>query len=229
MTQKIVACGCSFTSGYVNTGKHSVPYPNLVGKSFNINVLNLASPSASNYYISKQIEFSIFADPCLVIIGLTTYLRFDFIKDDVLSRHPSFSDFQRGTIFSEDKILSRSFRWFIENSKNPEYSDKNQKDFKKISEFSTTYVNPYIKQDQDRLIILGSIYKLIEKNIPFVIVDFDNTFYSDNSDYVFKFNYSDLNKQYPVIGDIAHFNQDGHNFIADQLIAYLKNKNIIST
>lgn len=219
----LVSCGCSFTYGNSGNFRH-VPFGDLLSSELGTKHINLSRPGASNYYIAKQIEHSLTLSPDFVCIGVTTNLRFDYLENiDSITKDITYNDFKISlNDNSSDKIESRSILWFDRSYQNKEHSLDKRKSYFDIFKFLTKNTNYHIKKDQDKLIILGSCLQLIKKNIPYIILDFSETL--QNDDNIIGLNWKNLQKQFPCNHDQYHFNQEGHIFIKNKIIEFLKIK-----
>jgi hypothetical protein len=219
-----VICGCSFSFPMQEGEQSQVPYGILVSKHLGYDPILLSKPGASNYHIAKQVEFSLNFKPELVIIGTTTPLRFDF-PTDKLKQNPSLLDFNyeeysnNTFTFSKGSIISRSLLWF-ENRLKEEKNFFLKKKYKDIIDFYANYIDFDLKKDQDRLMLLGSINKLIEKNINFFIIDFSDIFSYKNKAMFLSLFYKKLNEHFPH-SDGIHFSQEGHNYISNLVLKKL--------
>lgn len=219
----LVTCGCSFTYGSTREGTVNIPYGNFLAEKMNYRHLNLSRSGASNYFIAKQVEHSLNLNPDLVCIGVTTPLRFEFLENiDAIKTHVSYHDFKTLPYSrAPDKIESRSILYFESQYKNSNNTLDQQKRYCEIFEFLTNHVNYWIKQNQDKFIILGSCFKLGKKNIPYVIIDFDNLFKDDDHS-VLNLSWRELCKMFPCKVDKWHFNQLGQMHVADKIFEYIK-------
>lgn len=226
MNNIIVSCGCSFTYGFSPEEK-LISFGEIVAKSFNMQHVNLSSLGASNYFVSKQIEHSLNLNPTLIIIGSTTALRFDYLEDiDSIKENINFHNFKNNLennyikIDVSNKITSKSIKWFKEQSDNYKIPLFKRKTANEIFKFLSKNTNFYIKKDQDRLMLLGSIFKIKQKNIPFVVIDFDKIF-DEEFDFILNFPFKDLSNKFPT-SDNIHFNQEGHFFVAEKIKNFIK-------
>lgn len=221
---KIVACGCSFTYNLKIENNHRLlSYPTIIGEKLNIDVFNLSKPGSSNYCIAKQIEYSIGLNPDLVLIGLTTPVRLDWkTKDYNLNTYPSFNDWMTSfdtKILHKNKYLVKKYGNISSNPltyfvKNIEKNDK-FKDY--ISFLSNT--DYFIQKDKDYFTILGACSLLDVKGIKYIIIDFSENRIANSINCYWK----ELEKMFPWVDGI-HFNQDGHNYIANIIINKIKNE-----
>lgn len=213
----IVMCGCSFST-YID--EVNQPYCNIISKTLNCSLLNLAELGASNYFISKQIEYSLNFSPKLVLVGITTPMRFETLdNNELLYTQPKLQDFkyQKNNFWNNDsteKIISKPLLWY-------------QKNNKKIFDFYTNNYNYEIKKDQDKFIILGATSILLDKNINFILIDFSNILNKvETSMNVIFEDFRKLSKLFPH-RDGIHFNQEGHNYLAKKLLQLIEDKNVL--
>ena len=79
---KIAFCGDSFTAGIGCMNLYTQPYPVLVSKHFNAQMLNFARGGASNYAIHLQAVHAIqIVQPDILIISMTSMDRFDWFAE----------------------------------------------------------------------------------------------------------------------------------------------------
>lgn len=222
--KKIVACGCSFTHGYYvdknNNRKAHTPYVELYAKKYNHNIINLAKPGATNYLVIKQVEFARSLKPDFLIIGLTSWYRFDYrqnIGAPDIERRPHLTDWsysdQGKTRFTKEQGVfnSNSLMWLT--------TDPGREHVGKALVSLTDY---NIKQDQDMYMTYGMLNWISEQKIPFVVIDWAGLFYpSFNKRYLIK----NLKWQYMLDQfreDDYHFNQAGQHYAADILERHVR-------
>lgn len=211
----IVQCGCSFSAKIIDI---DFPYGELLSNKLNRSFINLSTHGASNYFITKQIEYSLKFNPKLVLIGVTTPMRFE-TSIDTIDRPPTIEDFKYTIDYEwnskiNKKIISKPLLWYEKS--NP-----------KISNFYLENYNSNIKKDQDRLMLLGGISLLKINNIKFIVIDFSNIF--ENTLITFDLIYEDfrsLSEKYPH-PDSLHFNQAGHEYISSKIFNILKDNETI--
>jgi hypothetical protein len=239
---KIIGCGCSFTYGYVRIpppgtppGKNSaftIPsriedYVTKLSTYIGAKAINIARPGASNYAIAKQIEYAITLNPSLVIIGATTPERVDFsFPETDFKNHPTINDFDYSKC--DNKKFIDSYKENIVSMPIINLPERvvYDKRFIEIFEYHTTYTNPFIKKDQDRLTLLGAFSLLSSKNIPYECVDFAELFRPNDIVNYISFDWRGMNKRFPSKHDIKHFNEDGHSFISGEIQRWMHNHNI---
>ena len=240
---KIIGCGCSFTYGYAsgnilipskdNIVKHSrsnLPsriedYVTKLSNHLGTESVNLAIPGASNYAIAKQIEYAITLDPSLVIIGTTTPLRIDFsFPEKNLGIHPTISDFDYSKY--ESKKFIPNYKKNIISTPILSLPDRfvYDKRFVEIYDYHVMYTNENLKKDQDRFMLLGAFTLLNNKNIPYICVDFTDLMIKDDTVNVIAYDWRELCKRFPSKNDTLHFNEDGHSFLANEILKHTKGK-----
>lgn len=228
--KSIVACGDSVTHGYYLTGSYtgnqgevkcSTAYPEIVAEHHGADIVNLAKPGASNYCIAKQLDYAFTLNPDFIIIGLTTGLRFDyttemFAENKWVNNIPTIQDF---TYRNHSKSDHTNDRGIIESQ--PLSSLETYPDKKDLVEYIAKYIDPDIKRDQDRHIIMGMLWKLAVKKIPYVIVDWTEMVLLEyTSRTVIKdLKLSEFRDLYPSDG--VHFNQEGHNVAAARINKFI--------
>ena len=151
--------------------------------------------------------------------------RFDNLE---LRKKPTYDNFNPRNIgHLDDKIESRTILWFKEAKDSMEKFDiESRKKFTNVYNFLCENTNMLVKEDQDRLILLGSLFLLKKFNIPFVVVDFSDIFLKTDMDFL-EMNYAILSKKYPLKHDPYHFNSDGHVFLSNEILKYI-NLNLLS-
>ena len=207
----LVSCGCSFSKDDF-AGVPTPSYGRILAEQLGLDFINLAISGASNYFIAKQVEHAITLTPSIVIIGITTPLRYDLVGDklEFISRRPNYTDFNLVyDSYLPDKIHSKSKHWF--KNRNTE-----------IIDMLLNCTNFQIKQDQDLFCILGSCFLLRESNIPFILINFgDEVNEIKLTDRTYYLPYSQLAKRYPLPDSVEqeklHFNAQGHEFVAKML------------
>ena len=229
---KIIGCGCSFTYGYakvrVDNSGRLIParvedYVTKVANRLGSESINLSRPGASIYAIVKQIEYAITLDPSLVIIGTTTPLRVDFsFPETKLNRCPTINDFDYGNYETKKfigsykrNIISTPIMLLLENL-------PQDKRFDEIFKYHSTYTNEFLKKDQDRFMLLGAFSLLNKKNIPYICVDFAELINQDDAVNSISYDWRGLNDQFPSSHDSVHFSEDGHEFLANEILKQLK-------
>lgn len=217
----LVTCGCSYTAG--TNIPDTIPYGKILSENLKCDFINFARPGASNYFIAKQVEHSITLKPDFVCIGVTSPLRFDYIQDPFLiNKKVSYEDFNKELYVTfPNKIESRSLFWFENQVKYKENNEFQKRECLEIYNFLSTKINSFIKEDQDKFTILGCCLLLERRKIPYVIVDFWNTFDSTD-EFVIKLHAADLIKRYPSTVDKLHFNQIGQVFVFEKILNYIK-------
>lgn len=220
MTNILVSCGCSFTSGFWYGGQFT-PYGEIAAGSLGYTHINLASPGASNYFIAKQVEHAIDLNPAIVCIGVTTAFRFEFLqKLDSINGTVVYSDFNTYSNKDPAKIESKPIHVYLRESNNNVNNKIRRDNYRNMYEFYTKNLNYTIKQDADRLIILGAYLQLISKGIKCVLLDFSVTM--GNYPEVIKLPYKDMASKFPCSDDNEHFNQEGHNYVANIIVDRIK-------
>ncbi len=240
---KIIGCGCSFTYGYANSSieivtkdklsknsKNSLPskvedYVVKLSNQLGAEAINLARPGASNYAIAKQVEYAITLDPSLVIIGTTTPLRIDLsFPERKLSSTPTINDFDYSKY--ESKKFISNYKENIVSIPIICLPDRfvYDKRFVEIFEYHTTYTNEYLKKDQDRFMLLGAFNLLKNKNIPYICVDFTELLSHGDTVNHIAYDWRELCKQFSLKNDPHHFNEDGHSFLASEILKQTKGK-----
>lgn len=214
MSKKIIACGCSFTHGFYHEFKNDELIPKInknyiqfLEESIGNNILNLSDPGVSNYCIIKQVEYAVSLKPDLIIFNTTLTNRID-IAEKRLKHQPTFQDFISNLGQSEGSIRSITFLTLQRFIKKGEF-------YKKLFGYYVEYVNEYISEDQQKLMIWGIIKKLDDLKIKYLILDFANLLSSVNRpEIIKKFNHKDMKNKYPNNDTDSHWNEQGHQEIA---------------
>lgn len=221
---KIVACGCSFTYDLEINKDKLVSYPTIIGKKLNTEIINLSKPGASNYSIAKQIEYSLQFDPDLIIIGLTTTNRIEWKidKNFKFDNYPTYESWMHPMdkfTLQYNKKLSPNYGKLSSNSIIYFNNKDDEKIFKNFFNFIINYNDIFIQKDKDYFIILGICSLLEKNNIKYLIIDFDENKIQDSIKISWKF----LKEKFPWV-DGLHFNQSGHEYIANIVIENLLKK-----
>ena len=218
MKKTLIACGCSLTHGM-----SCIPYPKLLADTLQYDCFNFAKPGGSNYFIAKQVEHAITLSPDLVIVGTTTSSRYDMIVNEhVLSSAPNFSNFNTNNkVFDDDKVESHSILSLKHALKHKQLSSKAKHSITELINYATMISSFRIKEDQDRFMLLGAVQLLKESNIPFIVIDFSSIFVGVRSVNSVHLPFRELARQFPIIGDEFHYNQDGHEYVSKLLFETL--------
>jgi len=218
MKNLLVSCGCSYSYKLPGLKKS---FSEIVSEKSKLDFLNLSRVGASNYHISKQIEYAASLKPSMVIINSTTAGRFDYISNPLTDK-PTLKNFMYGPCAvpphtnANGNITSMTaihMQWKIKHTSNT----KEKEDLTKILNFIVDYQDSNVKADQDRLMLLGSLSLLSEQNIKFYIIDLANIFDILRSNMI-QISWKEIAEKFPY-GDNLHFNQEGHNFIADKFLS----------
>lgn len=241
--KKIIGCGCSFTYGYVsdvvdipingknykyNSTSRIEDYVTKLSTHMGAEAINLARPGASNYAITKQIEYAITLDPALVIIGVTIPLRIDFsFLETDFKNQPTINDFDYSRC--DNKEFIGSFKENIVSMPITSLPERivYDKRYAEIFEYHSIYTNRSIRQDQDRFMLLGAFSLLNSKNIPYICVDFAELFIRPDEivNYI-SCDWREIVNRFPLKNDKSHFNEDGHSFISDEIQRWIHNHNL---
>jgi len=218
MKNLLVSCGCSYSYKLPGLKKS---FGEIVSENSKLDFLNLSRVGASNYHISKQIEYAASLKPSMVIINSTTAGRFDYVSNPLIDK-PTLKNFMYGpcavpphtnAVGNITSMTAIHMQWKIKHT-----SDiKEKEDLTKILNFIVDYQDSNVKADQDRLMLLGSLSLLAEQNIKFYIIDLANIFDSIRSNMI-QIYWKEIAEKFPY-GDNLHFSQEGHNFIADKFLS----------
>jgi len=229
--KNIVACGDSVTHGYylendyhdeTHIVKSNQGYPEIVAETLGASIVNLSKPGASNYCIAKQLDYAFTLQPDFIIIGLTTGMRFDYTTDIFADKHwkdniPTIQDFDYRNHSRSEHTNNHGL---IESQ--PLSSIETYHDRKDLVNYIAKYIDIDIKRDQDRHIIMGMLWKLAVKKIPYVIVDWtEMILYEYTSRAVIRdLKLSEYRNLYPC-ADGVHFNQEGHRAAAARINRFI--------
>ena len=222
MNSDVYICGCSFSTGfYVKSRKplirgKNTPYPEIFCKILNRSYTNLAFAGASNYAIAKQVEYAITLHPKLIIVNVTTPMRFDVASPAYrLTQAPTLKDIVFNDVPEHplkptgSSIRSMPISSFIAMG-NPD---------RIFVEYVSEYVDPYLKADSDRLLVLGMVSLLTNSGIPFIVVNFSEEIGQNIFPGIHDMSCNELVDNFSISTDEAHFNQLGHLHIATKLVA----------
>lgn len=224
MTKTLISCGCSFSAKF--DSEIDKPFGKLLSERSGYNHINLSRIGASNYLISKQIEYAASLNPDFITINSTTPLRFEYIISEI-KQIPALKDFSYGkdacpphTVFS-GKILSLTYE-YIKSYQNSDHKFIKKEKLDVIKKFLVEYTDYHVKKDQDRFMLLGAISKLIEKKIKFIVIDFSDILLTTdlNQKKLLNLNWDKMRNEFPH-SDGLHFNQMGHNYIFEEILKIL--------
>ena len=224
--KRVISCGCSITHGYYvinNTSTYLKAYPEVFADKYGHEIINLAKPGSSNYFIAKQIEFAVTLKPDFLIVGFTSPYRFDYHERDTehLNRRPTIKDWEYKAM---GKTQYTSETGTLNSNPIPRLVTFPHK--KEFVEYSLKYTDPSVSADKERYTILGMLKKLDSYNIPYVGIDWLSVLdYNETPDNVCK------TMSWKKYGDEfgndcgGHFGQDGHNHASIELEDFIqKNK-----
>lgn len=217
----ILACGCSFTAGFTFHG-NVVSYGEVLSKELNSDFINLAFPGSSCYRIAKQIEHSITLKPKLVIVGITTPLRYEFNINGNINSRPFLNDFTDNPYkILTSKIETRSLISLDRFIHDETITEQNKLHYSNIFSYYDKYGNVHIKRDQDQFIIAGACSLLAKENIQYITIQFDTQPFIHARENHFHMSYTELVKKFPVPKDTVHFNQNGHHYLSEMLYNHI--------
>lgn len=220
MKPDVYICGCSFSTGFykknVNPlvpGKNN-PYPEIFCNLKHLSYINLAFNGASNYAIAKQVEYAISMHPKLIVLNITTPMRIDWTRPEYrLTYPPTIKDIVYNDVLTHplnpegSAIRSMPISTYLALG-NPD---------RIFVDYMYEYVDPRIKADSDRLLILGMVSLLTKSNIPFIAVNFAKEIGRDVFPEVYDVFWQDMRDKFTISTDDAHFNQTGHVYLAKKL------------
>ena len=219
---KIVSCGCSITHGYYvenNESTYLTAYPEVFANTYGHEIINLAKPGSSNYFVAKQIEFAVTLKPDFLIVGFTSPYRFDYHERDTehLSRRPTIKDWEYKSMGKTEYTN----RIGILNS-NPIPRLVTFPHKREFVEYALKYTDPSISADKERYVILGMLAKLDSFNIPYVGIDWLNVLDSNETPYNVcqTMSWKAYGQQFGNDGG-GHFSQQGHDYAAKELEEFI--------
>ena len=229
--KKIIACGCSWTYGaewnmLTDEIDKFDDYVTILGNKLGAETINLSKPGSSNYVIAKQIEHAITLNPDLIVFNVTTPERIDVMQSSKkLSSKVTINNFDYSLYpnkhigITTDEIDSGPhLRTFMR-------AQAGEKEFQGVADFLLKYHSYFIKEDQDRLLVLGIFSILKESKIPFVCVNFSPMFQNNELDNTITILWSKMCELFPLDKDPYHFSSEGHKYLADRIYEFiLQNK-----
>lgn len=231
-TQKyFITCGCSFSCGIYQSDETTTSkiknYSDFL-QELTLNTYkqkeNLSISGGSNYSIVKQIEYAITLNPDLIIFNTTTARRYEFISDfnknNRLSSMPSLLDFR----YLEPKLINFEVKNKIRSIsiRKLEFLSKSNYIYKKIFDCILMHEDEMINLDKNALFIKSAIYSLEKEKIPFICLDFGGILNLFDHQNVIKLSWNYMYSNYKI-DNFGHFNEDGHEYIANIIIEKLKN------
>lgn len=220
--KRIVSCGCSITHGYYvinNQSAYLTAYPEVFAHKHNHEIINLAKPGSSNYFIAKQIEFAVTLNPDLLVVGFTSPYRFDYHERDTehLNRRPTIKDWEYKSM---GKTKYTNETGILNSNPIPRLVTFPHK--KEFVEYSLKYVDPSMSADKERYVILGMLKKLDSFNIPYVCIDWLNVLdYDETPNNVCRImSWKTYGDRFGNDGG-GHFNQQGHDYAAVELEEFI--------
>lgn len=220
MNSDVYICGCSFSTGFYFKNKEplipgkNTPYPEILCKLRLWSYTNLAFNGASNYAIAKQVEYAITMHPKLIMVNITTPMRMDWtIPGYRLTQAPTLKDIVFNDVPEHPlKPEGSSIRSLPISS----YIAKGTPD-RIFVEYVSEYVDPYLKADSDRLLVLGMLSLLEKSGIPFIVVNFSKEIGGNIFPGIHDMPWQEVSSKFPINTDAAHFNHLGHLHIATKL------------
>ena len=235
--KKIIACGCSWTYGaewnmLTDELKFDRPvsekftdYATIVGNKYlNADTINLARPGASNYSIAVQIEYALSLNPDLIIFNITTPERIDVLeRNKKLSGKVRIQNFDY-TLFPNEHIGETT----NEIDSGPHLrtmmrAQAGEKKFQGVADFLVDYHSYWIKEDQDRLLVLGTFSILNKSKVPYMCVNFYPPLFPNNDlENTISISYTKMCELFPLVRDPYHFSSKGHEYLADRVFQNMK-------
>ena len=238
--KKIIACGCSWTYGaewdmLTDELKFDRPvsekftdYATILGnKHLNADTINLARPGSSNYAIAVQLEYALTLNPDLILFNITTPERIDVLEPNKkLTSKVKIQNFDY-TLFPNEYVGETTneidsgphIRAFMR-------AQAGEKKFQGIADFLLDYHSYFIKEDQDRLLVLGALSILEKSKIPYVCVNFSPLFQNNELDHTITISWKTMCESFPLIKDPYHFSSKGHEYLADRIYEQIQHDKI---
>jgi hypothetical protein len=224
--KRIVSCGCSITHGYYvknNQSSYLAAYPEVFASRYNHEIINLAKPGSSNYFVAKQIEFAITLQPDFLIVGFTSPYRFDYHERDTehLDHRPTIKDWEYKSM---GKTEYTNVTGILNSNPIPRLVTFPHK--KEFVEYALKYTDPSVSADKERYTILGMIHKLNSTGIPYVGIDWLNVLDPEEtpSNICKTMSWKKYGEKFGHDGG-GHFDQLGHDVAATELELFIeKNK-----
>jgi hypothetical protein len=255
MKKTIYVCGNSYNTGaYIREvvdGKKivdsNIPHCKIVADKLDAEMVMLARPCSSNYFICKQVEYAIEQKADLVVFCLSSYKFIDItLPGHKLTQLPKLSNFDYNEDTwgpdcvnpaknDTDQEVIQCYRSTLID----EYKKTSRPDFEILSTYMNHYSDYLINIDQERLMILGLMKQLELAGIKYIILDFLG--FTDDLSTISQpkklgdinvLNYiqvenlvkfpPDLGKSYPNPNDDFHFNQEANNMIAETILPLVK-------
>lgn len=228
---KIISCGCSFTYGSGPSDKSFMlgkvkNYSEFLQDMTSSELENLAFPGCSNYGIIKQVEHAVEKQPDLILFNTTTSMRYEIIRPDkCVEGEPHFKDFSSinnigGTVTSAHYTIIQSM--LSGRQHNPDIFNSrwnwgkfSEQHYEEIFNYLIKYQDVSVKTDQDKLMINGAIAALKHTGIPFVAIDCVGLIREDCT--TIDLPWQEYVKQYPLELDEWHWNEQGHQALANRI------------
>ena len=233
--KKIIACGCSWTYGaewdmLTDEIDKFEDYVTLLGNKFGAETINLSKPGSSNYVIAKQIEHAITLKPDLIVFNITTPERIDVmhlgktLKSKVTLNNFDYSLYPNEHIGETTNEIDSGphLRAFMR-------AKAGEKQFEGVADFLLKYHSYFIKEDQDRLLVLGTISVLEKSKIPYVCMNFSPMFQNNELDNAINMRWDTLCGMYPLVKDPYHFSIEGHKYLANRIYEHILHNKYVFT
>lgn len=233
--KKIIACGCSWTYGaewnmLTDEIDKFDDYVTILGNKLGAETINLSKPGSSNYVIAKQIEHAITLNPDLIVFNVTTPERIDVMQSSKkLSSKVTINNFDYSLYpnkhigITTDEIDSGPhLRTFMR-------AQAGEKEFQGVADFLLKYHSYFIKEDQDRLLVLGTISILDKSKIPYVCVNFSPMFQNNELEHSITILWQKLCELYPLAKDPYHFSSEGHEYLANRIYEHILHNKYVFT
>jgi len=96
-----------------------------------------------------------------------------------------------------------------------------EKEFQGVADFLLKYHSYFIKEDQDRLLVLGTISLLEKSKIPYVCINFSPMFQNGELENSITIKWDEICKMFPLAKDPYHFSVEGHEYLANRIYDYI--------
>jgi hypothetical protein len=244
-------CGNSYSAGTylhsIEDGERivgsNIPYGKIIADKLDMDLVLLARPSASNYFVCKQVEYAIEQKADFIIVNFSSPRHLDFtLPGNKLKKLPKLSNFEYNENIwwknlenpakngIDDEVIKS---WYL--SLFDIYKETTNPEFEIVSKFLNSYNDLVLRIDQERLMVMGLMSQLEKSGIKFIVVDFlglsdqlEKTGEIKSLADINLLNYMKVEpflsfpeefiNQYPNPNDSFHFNQEGNYVVADKLI-----------
>lgn len=227
---KLISTGCSFTAGDGLVDREESVYGKLVADKLGLNFVNLGYGGASNLHIALQVDYAlrVFNDIDTILIGATSYSRFNLAMDNIKL---NLNSKNFGTIglenFFDKQLIST-------NVNNFDLSDTKRSSKHKFIPLKGPVVSNYrlqtlknnvmdnwekeIQMSTDFRVLGFEALRAINSNINIIIISQEKWFrkYFENNTVNFDFFSTAIDM--PDSLGTQHMNEQAHEILANQII-----------